>query len=109
MKRLLLLFTLLVAAITPAGFVNGTTACPSSGAVQLSQVSYSVYTLTVYAKSTNSGVVYLGGSGVTVSNGVGLASSASLTISKPNPGLTPSAMYFACSNSSDGVNWMGAQ
>jgi len=112
MKRLTCILALLVvcaATIHPAGMVSGKTACPSSGSVQVSASAGYFYQLDIQAPYENVGTVYVGGYGVTSTTGLELVAGSTYTQSRPSPSISPTAVYFACSNSADTIHWAGGQ
>src|SRR6266853_1614475 len=92
----LVVMALLVTAASPGDFLSGSTTCPASGAAQVSTTANNVYQLVVAAKLANVGTVYLGQSGVTTATGIPLTPGSSFNLTKPNPGITPHTLYFAC-------------
>ena len=111
--KLKLMFLMLVLALgtgRSSRFISGSASCPTSGNAQVSTTGYNLFSLTVSAGSINTGSIYLGGTGVTTSSGIYLASSASsYSVTLPFAGLNPSALYFACTVSGDSVTWTGVQ
>ena len=108
--RILIVALLVLTLSAMAGdFVSGSTACPSSGAVQVSSNTYNLYELTVSANIANTGKIYLGGTTVNTSSGGVLVPGASYTATKPSAGVNPKTLYFACSVNTDGITWIGSR
>jgi len=108
MKKLLMLLVLLPTMFY-GDFVGGSTNCPSSGFLQVSSTSYSLYSLTVSAKITNAGFVYVGPSGVTTATGTLITPGSSYSASKPSAAINPTTLYFACATNTDSITWIGSR
>lgn len=113
MKKLLLLLPLLAFACLPLGsaaFVSGNTACPSSGAKQVSSVAIFASSVTVQAPVANTGTIYVGGPTITTSSGVGLLATQSQSWGPaPSGTMNLQTLYFACSVSGDSMSWNAVQ
>ena len=107
--RLTLAFLLLVVVTRSGDFVSGSASCATSGVAQVSTTSYNLYQITVQAKTTNTGVIFVGGPTVTTASGGGLVAGASYNANKPSAGINPTALYFACTVNSDAVTWVGSR
>jgi hypothetical protein len=106
MRRLLLgllLFSLPI--VRSASTFSGSTACPASGAKQVRPTSTPAFSYTLYAPTTNTGTINLGGSTVTTSTGVQLQPSGSDHEGASTPIYNLSTVYFACSASGDSIQW----
>ena len=108
--RLVVSLLILVSATFSGDFVSGSATCPSSGNAHVSPTPYNLYQFTMTAGLSNTGVIYIGGSNITTSNGGGvLTPGASYNASKPNAGVNPSSLYFACTVNTDTLTWIGSR
>jgi hypothetical protein len=109
MKYLCVTVTLLIlsAVSLRADFVSGSQTCPSSGVIQVSTTSYSLYQLSVTANINNTGYIHLGSNTVTTSTGAVLVAGGSFGATKPNPAVNPATLYMACTVNTDTVSWVG--
>lgn len=112
MKRSLCIALLgLMAVLTskPAGVINGTTTCPTSGTKQTYNSGISVFSYTVIANPSNAGNIYVGGQGVSSSNAFPLGPGSSVNFSQSAARITPSSVYFACSTNTDSIFYLALQ
>lgn len=102
---------LLVYVAKSADVKAGTTTCPASGSKAIATSSIRVQMATVRTLVANTGIIYLGGSAITTSNGVFLYGGESYTF--PTQGNSSpydlSRIYFACSVNTDVINYTYAQ
>lgn len=106
---LTLTLALLLCSTLCADFVNGTTTCPSSGNKQISATTYNLYQLTVFMPVANTGGIATGSSTVTTANAPLLTEGYSQNWNKPNGGINPATLYFACTVSGDSITWSGSR
>jgi len=83
--------------------LNGSRTVTTPGTrVQLTTSSTATYEVLIQAKSTNTGLIYVGGASVASSNGISIAASKGITISVQNL----NQVWLDCSVGGEGVNYM---
>ena len=113
MKRLTLLFLVAAGIAAPGGYVSGGTACPSSGAIQVTTSQFFLRQLTVSALTANTGKIYVGGSNTSATAvppiGGELVAGSNYNSTDNTSSINPQTVYFACTVSSDAISWVGHQ
>lgn len=115
MKQFARLLFLLPCWLLLAGYTSGTLTVVTSGtAVQLSTASpvppASCISLTIAAKTSNTGTIYIGGSNVSAANKIGVYINSSFPAAYYGPSSTtalydPQSIYIDATVSGDGVSY----
>lgn len=106
------LAVLMISSTMQADFVNGVSTCAASGNKQVSTTGYNLYQLTITAGSAsapNTGYVAIGGASVTTSNAPLLGPGYTANWNKPSAAINPASLYFACTVSTDTIQWVGTR
>ena len=112
MRKLLLLFLLVLVPARPAKFTSGSVTCPASGTKQVSTVQQKAEMIIFQGLQTNAGRIYIGDTTVTVTSAVWIASAGTTTLTLPlaNAHIYDlSQIYFACTTSTDTLGYVYLQ
>ncbi len=108
---------LMLVALPLLAYTGGSTTVTTSGVpVQLSTTPQKVTILTIQAKSTNTGTIWVGGSNVSAANGIGIALGPSGVAGQPGasvgygpqgnaPAYTLSEFFLDATVSGEGVTY----
>jgi hypothetical protein len=88
--------------VIPAEIIHGKTTVTTSG-VRVQLATNTVKAITIKASSDNTGVMYVGSTGVTVSNGFPLSAGESMSFDIVNTG----AVWLDASMNNQSVVWFG--